>query len=251
MNIRRSAATAAAIAAVILACAGPSSAQINPADMRSGSQRVMTGTAPFTFFTVPAGQVFVLTDLEWSSVAVAGDASPISLNLYGNATERWRMRGAYQLSASSSYLPPLVQSRFSTGLVFGSGEALSFESSSQLVGRTYSLNWSGYLAPAGVSAIGEVGLTRPRTMQQNAPNPFNPQTRIAYRLGVAGAAQLRVFDVSGRLVRTLVNEQQAAGEHDVVWDGSDDSGGELASGVYFYELRTDGGRESRKALLLK
>jgi hypothetical protein len=230
----------------------PSSAQVNPADMRSGSLRVLTGVTPVSFFTVPAGQVFVLTDIEWSTVANAGDTSPVSLNLYGGATERWRMRSAYQNSATSSFQLSPIQSHFSTGLVFNPGEILSFESASQLAGRSYSLNWSGYVAPSGAAAAGDAGAAAaPPAMQQNAPNPFNPETRIRYALGASGPARLRIYDSSGRLIRTLVEERQEAGEHSVVWDGKNDEGGALASGVYFYELSTDQGRESRKALMLK
>jgi hypothetical protein len=238
---------------LLLARAVPSSAEVNPADMRSGSTRVTTGTTPVVFFTVPAGQVFVLTDVEWSTTVSAGDASPVSLNLYGDSIERWRMRGAYQYSASSSFQPPLFQSHFATGLVFSPGEVLSFESASQLPAHSYSLNWSGYLAPAVATAVGSAGVPTPPAieMRQNAPNPFNPKTRIDYALGDPADARLRIFDASGRLVRTLVDGREEAGEHSVVWDGRGDDGRALASGVYFYELSTDEGRESRKAVMLR
>jgi hypothetical protein len=241
----------AAAAGILMAHGISSFAQVNPADMRSGSLRVLTGITPVVIFTVPAGQVFVLTDIEWSTTASAGDASPVSLNLYGDTTERWRMRGAYQYTATSSFVPPVIQSHFSTGLVFNSGEVVSFESGSQLAGHSYSLNWSGYIAPSGTSAVGDAGVPMAPAMQQNAPNPFNPETRINYALGTAGVAQLRVFDSSGRLVRTLVDGQQEAGQHSVVWDGTNNNGTTLASGVYFYELNTDQGHASRKALMLK
>jgi hypothetical protein len=208
---------------------------------------------PVVLFTVPAGQVFVHTDIEWSTTANAGDASPVSLNLYGDATERWRMRGAYQYNSAASFQPPVIQSHFVTGIVFNSGEVLSFESAAQLAGRSYSLNWSGYVAPAVTTTIGEAGvpILPGMQMQQNAPNPFNPETRISYALGEDADARLRVFDSSGRLVRTLVSERQDAGEYSVVWDGSGDDGRDLASGVYFYELTTGEGRESRKAVMLR
>jgi hypothetical protein len=242
-----------AVAVVIsLAQATPSSAQVSPADMRSGSLRVLTGTTPVPIFTVPAGSVFVLTDIEWSTVVNAGDASGISLNLYGDAVERWRMRGAYQYQAAASFQPPFIQSRFATGLVFNPGDVLTFESGSQLANRSYSLNWSGYLAPAPVAAVGDAGVdAAPTSMQQNAPNPFNPQTEIRFALGAPGPADLRVYDSAGRLVRTLVAGPQQAGEHVVTWDGRNDSGNPLPSGVYYYELSTTHGKESRKALLLK
>ena len=86
---------------------------------------------------------------------------------------------------------------------------------------------------------------------QNTPNPFTPDTRIAFELPVAGRAELKVFDVSGRLIRTLVNEKRPAGPHSVRWDGCDDTGAAVASGVYFYTLTAPGVDENRRMILVK
>jgi len=86
---------------------------------------------------------------------------------------------------------------------------------------------------------------------QNAPNPFNPLTTIKFDLPRAGHVDLRVYDVLGRLVRTLLDENRAAASHAVVWDGTDDGGHRLASGVYYYRLITDDGAATRKMTLVK
>jgi subtilisin family serine protease len=88
-------------------------------------------------------------------------------------------------------------------------------------------------------------------LEQNRPNPFNPTTRIAFSIPVPGQVQLRVYDVRGRLVRTLVDRQYEAGEWSVSWDGRDDHGRTVASGTYLYELRADDQRKVRKMGLLK
>ncbi|MCK4409560.1 MAG: hypothetical protein KAW67_05715, partial [Candidatus Eisenbacteria sp.] len=85
----------------------------------------------------------------------------------------------------------------------------------------------------------------------NRPNPFNPVTRIAFSIPAAGTAELAVFDIVGRRVATLVNERVEAGPHDVVWDGTNDAGGPVASGVYFSRLRALGEEHSAKMVLLK
>ena len=86
-----------------------------------------------------------------------------------------------------------------------------------------------------------------------APNPFNPQTTIHYAVARAGAVSLNVFDAAGRRVRTLVDREYAVANeaYAVSWNGRDDSGGRLASGVYYYVLDAEGGQERRKLLLLK
>ena len=72
------------------------------------------------------------------------------------------------------------------------------------------------------------------------PNPFNPQTEIHYALPVAGSVSLRVFDVKGRLVRTLIDAVEPAGAHRALWDGRDSRGRNVASGTYFARLVTHG-----------
>jgi len=74
----------------------------------------------------------------------------------------------------------------------------------------------------------------------NAPNPFNPQTVIAYDLARSGPVRLDIFDLRGRLVRRLVDESVAAGRHQVRWDGRDGGGREMASGVYLCRLHAEG-----------
>lgn len=92
----------------------------------------------------------------------------------------------------------------------------------------------------------------PDQLFQNAPNPFNPETTIRYSTSEGGRTAIRIYAVSGQLVRTLVDRQDGAGMHAVRWDGRDDSGNKLASGVYFYRLQTSSGiTDSKKLLMLK
>ncbi len=91
----------------------------------------------------------------------------------------------------------------------------------------------------------------PLALRQNYPNPFNPITAISFLSPATGRAVLRVYDVKGALVRTLLDDVVAAGEVSVRWDGKDGSGRNMTSGVYFYELRIGNERVSRKMVLLR
>jgi hypothetical protein len=75
-------------------------------------------------------------------------------------------------------------------------------------------------------------------LAQNHPNPFNPQTKISFSLAGQEPVKLAIYDMHGRLVRTLVDELRTAGEHTVVWDGTNDRGQRVASGTYLYRLET-------------
>lgn len=88
-------------------------------------------------------------------------------------------------------------------------------------------------------------------LAQNVPNPFNPQTTIAFSLPQRGEVDLRVFDVRGRLVNTLVQEVREAGSHRVVWDGRDAAGVPAASGVYLYRLVAGDQTLQQKMTLVK
>lgn len=85
----------------------------------------------------------------------------------------------------------------------------------------------------------------------NYPNPFNPSTSIPFTLARAGRVTLRVYDVSGRVVATLVDGVTAAGEHVTHWDGRDARGLRASSGVYLARLDVDGTIDTRKLVLLK
>lgn len=83
------------------------------------------------------------------------------------------------------------------------------------------------------------------------PNPFNPSTRIAFNPPQAGWMRLKVFDLRGKLVRTLWDEQRPAGPGRIVWDGRDDGGARVSSGVYFYEMRSGDAVRTGKLALVK
>jgi hypothetical protein len=85
----------------------------------------------------------------------------------------------------------------------------------------------------------------------NYPNPFNPETNIAYNLKSNEVVQLSIYTVLGKRVKTLVNASQHAGNYNIVWNGTDDMGNTLSSGVYFYKLQAGLYTRTRKMILMK
>jgi len=92
---------------------------------------------------------------------------------------------------------------------------------------------------------------RPGFLMPARPNPFNPVTTIGYSLRNESDAEVAVFDLAGRRVRTLVDGVVSAGDHEAVWDGRDEHGSNVASGVYFYTLRVGDALETRRMVLVK
>ena len=88
-------------------------------------------------------------------------------------------------------------------------------------------------------------------LRQNYPNPFNPATTIQYELGKSSNVSIKIYDILGREVRELVNEFKAVGSHKAIWDGKNNIGIELSSGMYFYTLTAGNNIESKKMLMIK
>jgi hypothetical protein len=88
-------------------------------------------------------------------------------------------------------------------------------------------------------------------LAQNFPNPFNPQTTIAFGMREKGHVSLKIFNVAGQLVRTLVNEVRDAGSHRVTWDGRNNLGAQATSGVYFYKMETKSFSATHKMVMLR
>src|SRR5262249_25154992 len=104
-----------------------------------------------------------------------------------------------------------------------------------------------------VDATTEVAAAPPsvRALFQNVPNPFNPSTRIGFDLPHAAVVQLDVYDVAGKHLRELTQAQWNAGHHEVEWDGRDDRGRQLSTGIYFYRMRSEDFLQTRRMMLVK
>jgi len=88
-------------------------------------------------------------------------------------------------------------------------------------------------------------------LHQNYPNPFNPETIIRYQLPKNSDVELKVYNLLGQVVVALVNEKQRAGYKSIVWDGTNQYGSKVSSGMYFYVLKADEFRSVKKMMLLK
>jgi hypothetical protein len=102
-----------------------------------------------------------------------------------------------------------------------------------------------------VSVEPQVSVPNKFKLGQNYPNPFNPTTTIRYSVPVQTRVRLRVFDLIGREVASLVDEEEVSGNYVVTWHGTDNNGKPLASGVYFYKLEGSGQQITKKMVLLK
>jgi hypothetical protein len=151
-------------------------------------------------------------------------------------------------------------SETSTSVTYGINFGIIFSSYSDFWGMSTESLIGCYINGIlyGDTTLTEVGkisseFSSSYSLEQNYPNPFNPSTNIKYQISHHSGSStnnkfviLKVFDVMGREVETLVNEKQSPGTYEVTFDGSN-----LSSGIYFYRLMTDGFSETKKMILLK
>ena len=114
-------------------------------------------------------------------------------------------------------------------------------------------SWGVYRLDGRETALTQAPVTVPPEfgLAQNYPNPFNSGTAVSFSIPVRGESSLAVYNLAGQRIRTLSRSMLEAGKHTVRWDGLDDEGRAVASGVYLYRLESAGRVATRKLLLLK
>jgi hypothetical protein len=104
------------------------------------------------------------------------------------------------------------------------------------------------LTPTGVEVVPEPPANR---LDQNYPNPFNPATTIRYSVAQAGDVNITIFNVRGQRVKQLVDRHRAPGRYAATWEGVNDTGQTVASGVYFYRIQIGSFSDVKKMVILK
>jgi hypothetical protein len=119
--------------------------------------------------------------------------------------------------------------------------------------HSYAGFWNPWLRQVSTDVEEEENETLPLTfsLSQNYPNPFNPQTVIEYALPHESHVNILVYNILGQKVKVLKDEVEEAGHKIVTWDGKDETGSEVASGIYFYRIQVGDFVKCKKMLLLK
>jgi hypothetical protein len=171
------------------------------------------------------------------------------------------------LASAFAFQQPVVAQVVVPNSVFGNGGDAVSDSRYHIVGtlgqafigvaeNPSSVNSVGFWYLATHTLITDVEQTssdvpKEYRLEQNYPNPFNPTTIIRYEIAKAGRLSLRIYNVSGALVKVLEERDREPGRYEIGWDGNNEHGEKVSSGVYFYRLTAPGFSQTRKMLLLK
>ena len=102
-----------------------------------------------------------------------------------------------------------------------------------------------------ITAVESPPASSQATLEPNVPNPFNPVTRISFTISQNAHTTLRIYDAAGHLVTTLVDQMMTPGRHSLTWRGTDSRNRQVASGVYYYQLKSGGQILTRSMVVLK
>jgi len=189
-----------------------------------------------------------MIDLEGRKSNRSGIGAVVKLKVTENGTPRWMTR---RVSAQSGHCSQNMQ------LHFGLGTASAIDSV-VIMWSSGIVQFVNGLLPGSFNRIVEdTTLTdvHPETddsgihgfdLMQNYPNPFNPETRISFTTAEGGTVTLKVYDILGNIVKELINEYRHAGQHTVTLNAEG-----LSSGIYLYELASNGNRIVKKLSVLK
>ncbi len=215
-----------------------------------------------TVLSSSAGDIFVNGDyavlFQWDDMVVYDGSDPsapvyvtteeLSFPVVRAAADGDRMftvgPGGVGLFDISGSIPQLLTHGGKGGSMLAYEEDILVTSNG---GSIYVYNMGG----VGHSIPDPVEIPYAVALLQNYPNPFNGETNIAYELQSASRVEIAVYNVLGRLVKTLADGEQTAGVHILSWDGTNDAGQTVSTGVYFYKITTADYVETRKMVLLK
>lgn len=225
-------------------------AQVAPTDMRDGcfTWTNLSGLSSAPLFSVPSGYRFVLTDVTLSRVPAGGPIStsgaPIRLTIdVGGTTPVQRWVASDHLAATD---PPL-HLHWNTGIVFEPNQSMQAAVSVQGGPEpAVTVCWNGYVVPTTTTSVLPGSTATDDLALRVSPNPVREHTELRFTTSRKQRVLVGVFAVDGRRVRTLRKGMMEAGVHQLTWDGRDDAGRQVASGLYFAGVETERGRTTRR-----
>ncbi len=171
---------------------------------------------------------------------------------------RWRITGRdYIIPIFTDYDPDAEQSLNDPNgtwmLFFNQGGA-----STWTTGDVFKIEYPNPLTSEDVYRLSVItgieelaGTVKDFRLFQNYPNPFNPETSIRYEVPTTSKITLEIFNILGQKLKTLLDEKKTPGQYSVIWDGTNELGHKVSSGLYIYRLEGDGFVKNRKMILLK
>jgi hypothetical protein len=197
--------------------------------------------------------------IKWSVIRSGTETiTPAANNIFGMAINQHDNDGRARRQASIMWAAVMRDAVWNTPKYHGTvkflaDNKLQFIARNNMTGRTNIIPYDGsnYTPPTGVEENDIAELPLEFSLSQNYPNPFNPATQIRYSLKEGVQVSLRIYNVMGNMVATLVDQKQSPGNYGVFWDGRDRQGKLVSTGIYFYKIQAGSFTQIRKMALVK
>jgi hypothetical protein len=196
--------------------------------------------------------------IRWSAIR-SGNAetvTPAVDNIFGMAIMNHDNDGRARRQASVEWAAVMLDAVWNTPKYHGTvkflaANKLQYIPQNNMTKRTNNVPYDGRDVPVSVDQDPVASIPSDFELGQNYPNPFNPSTKIQYALKQGEYVSLRIYNIMGHLVATLVDEKQLPGRYNVQWDGRDDRGQLVSTGIYFYRIQAGSFTQIRKMALVK
>ncbi|HPG40301.1 MAG TPA: T9SS type A sorting domain-containing protein [bacterium] len=225
----------------------------------NGNLTVSGGTLSGTITNAPLSNGDASLPVELASFTAVVQGNAIILN-WQTATETDNLGFILERAAGNGAWQPIASYKTNPALK-GQGNAsttntYSFTDNTVVAGSEYryrlgDVNVAGTVTMHSPIYVTTTALPQSTVMLNAYPNPFNPETTIKYTLHKDAQVTITVYDLLGRKVKTLIDEQQSAGSYRAIWNGTDASGNKAASGAYLVQMQTGEISQTQKVLLLK
>jgi len=215
----------------------------------------LTGTTKPATITMDAPKSVTANFTTVNPVQITITTSPSGLEFTADGTSytaphtfTWTEGSSHTIAVSSPQYGAsgtiYVYSSWSDG--GGQSHTYTVPSSNDTVTANFSV-----VPPDDVEDIAHTKLPTEFALAQNFPNPFNPETVISYSTPKPAQIRIEIYNAIGKKIRTLVDDYVQAGQHQIIWDGKNDNGIQVSTGIYYYIMQSGSFRSMKKAVFMK
>ena len=228
--------------------------------VRSGGGYITYDTAGQMVIGITTGTANTVKAGFWYAAGISSTVDVAITSFYGELKDdvvllSWSVSASSPFDGFNVYRSPSTEEEFSrlNDEIIPAELGTSFEDGTALPGHSY-LYRIGAVSKEGETYSQSFSITlppKPTTLYQNYPNPFNPSTNITFYLPKQQHVTVAIYDVKGGKIRTLVEGATSVGRHVIQWDGRNDNGGQVGSGVYYYRLKAGKDILTKKLVIVR
>jgi hypothetical protein len=221
---------------------------------RSIFRHLVTGTD--TIHNRMADLAAAFLGQDWGFMALTLDGTSeflFNITHFGGQDQYWWEGDRVLLATMTFIAEETTTVCIDTAIAYPAWEMNFFRSDAEKFYPKHNMPFCFLIGTDDVQTIGGLDDSRPSefSLSQNYPNPFNPVTNIRFTVIKTSQVKLEVFNIVGQKVKTLVNEEMQPGIYSADWEGKDESGNFVSSGIYFYRMQADQFTDMKKMVLVK